>query len=148
MKNKFLIILTLLSLVVFQTTDQNTIAGNFSLTKGQTIRLMGYHGADVFEIDSSIVNAQGNFELHYSDSSLGMGYLLTAEDNSYMVVLEGCNRWLWRVWGWEHWMALMNPRGGGDDDDDYCHRHLHNQQTPNKFPIFYLNKEDFLDRKW
>ena len=88
MKYKFLIILTLLSLVVFQTTAQNTIAGNFSLTKGQTIRLMGYHGADVFEIDSSIVNAQGNFELHYSDSSLGMGYLLTAEDNSYMVVLE------------------------------------------------------------
>jgi peroxiredoxin len=49
---------------------------------------MGYHGAEVFTIDSTIVNAKGNFELHYSDTSLGMGYLLTAEVNSYMVVLE------------------------------------------------------------
>jgi peroxiredoxin len=88
MKYKFLIILTLLCLVLVKITAQNTITGNFFLTKGQTIRLMGYHGADVFTIDSTIVNAQGNFELHYSDSSLGMGYLLTAEDNSYMVVLE------------------------------------------------------------
>jgi peroxiredoxin len=88
MKNNFLIILTLLILVVLQTTAQNAITGNFSSIKGQAIRLMGYHGADVFTIDSTIVNAQGNFELHYSDTSLGMGYLLTAEDNSYMVVLE------------------------------------------------------------
>jgi hypothetical protein len=49
---------------------------------------MGYRGVDVFAIDSSVVNAEGNFELHYPDTSLGMGYLLTAEDNSYMVVLE------------------------------------------------------------
>jgi len=88
LKNSFLIILTFLILVVFQTTAQNAITGNFSSMKGQSIRLMGYNGADVFTIDSSIVNAQGNFELHYSDISLGMGYLLTAEDNSYMVVLE------------------------------------------------------------
>ena len=88
MKKKFLFILTLLSLVFLNTTAQNTITGNFSSIKGQAIRLMGYHGADVFAIDSTIVNAEGNFELHYSDTSLGMGYLLTAEDNPYIVVLE------------------------------------------------------------
>lgn len=88
MKYKFLLILTLFVLVVFQTTAQNTIVGNFSSIKGQTIRLMGYQGAEVYSIDSAQVDSQGNFELHYSDSSLGMGYLLSSENTPYMVVLE------------------------------------------------------------
>jgi peroxiredoxin len=88
MKYKFLLILTLFVLVVFKTTAQNTIAGNFSSIKGQTIRLMGYRGADVFTIDSTLINAEGNFELLYSDAKLGMGYLLTSENIPYMVVLE------------------------------------------------------------
>ena len=88
MKNKFLIILTLLTLVVFKTTAQNTIAGNFSSIKGQTIRLMGYRGVDVITIDTAVVNAEGNFELNYSDANLGMGYLLTKENTPYAVVLE------------------------------------------------------------
>ena len=88
MKYKHLIILTLFVLLVFKTTAQNTIAGNFSLIKGQTIRLMGYRGVDVYSIDSAIVNAQGEFTLQYSDTNLGMGYLLTSENAPYMVVLE------------------------------------------------------------
>ena len=91
MKNKSSIILLFFILVVFQTTAQNTIAGNFPLINGQTIRLMGYHGADVFTIDSTVVNAQGEFILHYSDVNLGMGYLLSSEGNPYMVVLEKGN---------------------------------------------------------
>jgi len=88
MKYRYLIILTFFVLLVFKTTAQNAITGNFSSIKGQTIRLMGYRGVDVFAIDSSVVNAQGNFELHYSDANLGMGYLLTSENAPYMVVLE------------------------------------------------------------
>jgi peroxiredoxin len=88
MKHKFLLILILFVLVVFQTTAQNSIAGNFSTIKGQTIRLMGFRGAEVFTIDSTVVNAEGNFELLYSDAKLGMGYLLTSENTPYMVVLE------------------------------------------------------------
>lgn len=91
MKYKSSIILLLFILVVFQTTAQNSIAGNFSLIKGQTIRLIGYQGADVYSVDSTVVNEQGNFELHYSDANLGMGYLLTSEANPYMVVLEKGN---------------------------------------------------------
>jgi peroxiredoxin len=88
MKYKFSIILTLFVFVFFQTKGQNTISGNFSSIKGQTIRLMGFRGADVFTIDSTVVNAEGNFELLYSDAKLGMGYLLTSENIPYMVVLE------------------------------------------------------------
>jgi len=88
LKNKFLILLTLLTLVVFKTSAQNTIAGNFSSIKGQTVRLMGYRGVDVFTIDTAVINAQGEFTLKYSDANLGMGYLLTSENKLYNLVLE------------------------------------------------------------
>ena len=88
MKYRYLIILTLFVFLVFKTTAQNTITGNFSSIKCQTVRLMGYRGVDVFAIDSSVVNAEGNFELYYSDANLGMGYLVSSESNPYMVVLE------------------------------------------------------------
>ena len=88
MKYNHLIILILFLFVVFQTTAQNSIAGNFSSIKGQTIRLMGYRGVDVFTIDTAVVNTLGNFELNYSDANLGMGYLLTKENTPYVVVLE------------------------------------------------------------
>jgi len=81
-------ILTLLSFLVFQTTAQNSIAGNFSSIKGQTIRLMGYQGAEVYIIDTSQVDSQGNFKLRYSNAKLGMGYLLSSENTPYNVVLE------------------------------------------------------------
>jgi len=85
---KKIFILTLFVLVVFQTTAQNTIEGSFTSIKGQTIRLLGYKGADVFTIDSTVVNTVGNFKLHYSDANLGMGYILTNENKPCMVVLE------------------------------------------------------------
>jgi thiol-disulfide isomerase/thioredoxin len=88
MKYRYLIILTFFVLLVFKTTAQNTIAGNFSSIKGQTVRLMGYRGVDVFTIDTAVVNAQGEFTLKYSDANLGMGYLLTKENTTYAVVLE------------------------------------------------------------
>jgi peroxiredoxin len=88
MKQKIIIFLTLLSFIAFKSTAQNTIIGNFKSIKGQTIRLMGYLGTEVLAIDSTVVNADGNFELHYSDAYLGMGYLLTSENKPYMVVLE------------------------------------------------------------
>ena len=90
MKKVFLI-LFLLSLTILQINAQNIITGNFSSIIGQTIRLMGYQGADVFTIDSSIVNYEGNFELCYSDANLGMGYLVSSENKPFMVVLEKGN---------------------------------------------------------
>jgi hypothetical protein len=38
MKNKFLLILTIFVIAFLKSTAQNTIAGNFSSIKGQTIR--------------------------------------------------------------------------------------------------------------
>jgi len=86
--NRVFLILILLSFTVIQTTAQNSIVGNFSSIKGQSIRLMGYQGPEVYSVDSSQVDPQGNFELHYSNANLGMGYLVSSEGSPYMVVLE------------------------------------------------------------
>jgi peroxiredoxin len=85
---KKIFILTLFVYFFLKSSAQNTIVGNFSSIKGQTIRLMGFQGTDVLAIDSTVVNAVGDFELHYSDANLGMGYILTNENKPYMVVLE------------------------------------------------------------
>ena len=85
---KKIFILTLCVLFFLKSSAQNTIAGNFTSIKGETIRLMGFQGADVLAIDSTVVNAVGDFELHYSDANLGMGYILTNENKPYVVVLE------------------------------------------------------------
>ena len=85
---KKLFILAFFVLLFFKPSAQNTIVGNFSSIKGQTIRLMGYQGTYVLAIDSTVVNAVGNFELDYSDANLGMGYILTNENKPYVVVLE------------------------------------------------------------
>ena len=74
----------MLSLVILKTNAQNTIAGNFSSIKGETIRLMGYRGVDLFTIDSTVVTSQGDFTLHYSDANQGMGYLLTKENTLFI----------------------------------------------------------------
>ena len=86
--NKVFLILFLFTFSVLQTTAQNSISGNFSSIKGQSIRLMGYQGAEVYIIDTSQVDSQGNFKLRYSDAKLGMGYLLSSENVPYNVVLE------------------------------------------------------------
>ena len=88
MKYRYLIILTLFVLLVFKTTAQNTITGNFSSINGQVIRLMGYRGAEVYKIDTALVDGKGNFKLNYSDAQIGMGYLINNENKPYMVVLE------------------------------------------------------------
>ena len=69
---------------------------------------MGYRGADVFTIDSSVVNTQGEFILHYFDENLGKGYILTTENMPYMVALEkdkmqlssGLQRFQFWIVGW------------------------------------------------
>jgi hypothetical protein len=57
LKNKFLIIVTLLSLLVSQTTAQNSIAGNFSMIKGQIIQLiMRYNKWKAKEVEVVMVS--------------------------------------------------------------------------------------------
>lgn len=75
------------TLVAFNSFAQNTLSGNLSLLKGQTIRLVGFNGLGIYNIDSTQINEQGTFSLQFSDADLGMGYVAAADNKPYFVVL-------------------------------------------------------------
>ena len=84
---RFLFILLFISIFSIQGYAQNTISGNLSQLKNQTIRLVGFSGLGIYTIDSTQVNEQGTFTLKYADKDTGMGYITAADDKPYFVVL-------------------------------------------------------------
>ena len=84
---KHIYILLVGTLVAFNSFAQNTLSGNLSLLKGQTIRLVGFNGLGIYNIDSTQINEQGTFSLTFSDADLGMGYIAAADNKPYFVVL-------------------------------------------------------------
>ena len=66
-----------------------SILGSFPQLANQTIKLEGFNGLKTYPISNSTVDAQGNFKLTYSKEDLGMGYLLSADQKSFFVVLSG-----------------------------------------------------------
>ena len=84
---KHLYIFLVGALLAFNSFAQNTLSGNLSLLKGQTIRLVGFNGLGIYNIDSTQINEQGTFSLQFSDADLGMGYIAAADNKPYFVVL-------------------------------------------------------------
>ena len=80
-------LILLLSLFSISGYAQNSINGNLSQLKSQTIRLVGFNGFGIYTIDSTQVNGQGDFKLTFSDKDSGMGYLTAADNKPYFVVL-------------------------------------------------------------
>jgi thiol-disulfide isomerase/thioredoxin len=80
-------LILLLSLFSISGYTQNSITGNLSQLKSQTIRLVGFSGFGIYTIDSTQVNNQGDFKLTFSDKDSGMGYLTAADNKPYFVVL-------------------------------------------------------------
>lgn len=66
---------------------QHTITGDFSHLAGQLVRLTGFDGFKIYTIDSIRVSEKGVFNLKYADKDRGMGYLSTADNKAYFVVL-------------------------------------------------------------
>ena len=84
---KLLYIFLVGTLVAFNSFAQNTLSGNLTLLKGQTIRLVGFNGLGIYNIDSTQINEQGDFSLQFSNTDLGMGYIAAADNKPYFVVL-------------------------------------------------------------
>ena len=72
---RLLILFLLSSIFSIRGYAQNTITGNLSQLKNQTIRLVGFSGLGIYTIDSTQVNEQGTFALKYGDKDSGMGYI-------------------------------------------------------------------------
>ena len=67
-------LILLLSLFSISGYAQNSITGNLSQLKSQTIRLVGFSGFGIYTIDSTQVNGQGDFKLSFSDKDLSFEF--------------------------------------------------------------------------
>lgn len=57
--------------------------------KGQEIRLEGFEGLKTYHIARCTIDERGHFQLGYSGSDLGGGYLVSADDKPFFVILSG-----------------------------------------------------------
>ena len=70
-------------------TNGQTIVGNLSQMAGQQVTLEGFNGLKTYSISNGTIDGEGNFKLEYSKADFGMGYLLSADQKSFFVILSG-----------------------------------------------------------
>jgi thiol-disulfide isomerase/thioredoxin len=80
--------ITLLSLLTIVLNAQN-ISGNLSILANQSIKLEGFKGLKTYPISSSTIDDKGNFKLTYAKTDFGVGYLISADNKPYFVILSG-----------------------------------------------------------
>jgi thiol-disulfide isomerase/thioredoxin len=88
---KYILLTTFFLLFFFCCNAQNKIIGNFPLMAGSKLSLIGFENMSVYSIDSTKVNAQGEFSLNFSSKDFGMGYIMSADNKIYFLVLANEN---------------------------------------------------------
>ncbi len=68
---------------------QSSITGTFSDIASQQIKLFGFNGFDTYVIDSTQADEKGKFTLKFNKKDYGMGYLLSENSKSFVVILAG-----------------------------------------------------------
>ena len=83
---KILITLTHL-LIITSVWSQNTVTGIFTELANTQIKLVGNNGFETYAIDSTQANEKGEFSLSFGIEDYGMGYLLSENNKSFVVIL-------------------------------------------------------------
>lgn len=78
-----------LSLLITQLLNAQTITGHLPQLANQSIQLKGFAGFKEYAISSTTIDALGNFKLAYQTTDIGMGFLLSADEKPFIVVLSG-----------------------------------------------------------
>jgi thiol-disulfide isomerase/thioredoxin len=78
-----------LSWFFFCTLSAQRISGNLSQLAGQEVKLEGFKGLQTYLIAQTRINSTGGFDLKYSAADFGMGYLISADQKAFILVLSG-----------------------------------------------------------
>jgi len=84
---KKIITITILLFTAAIAYSQNTITGTFIALANTQIKLVGYNGFETYAIDSTQANDNGEFSLSFSNKDFGVGYFLTENNKSFVVIL-------------------------------------------------------------
>lgn len=82
-------LIVLFLLFSFGTATAQTVTGTFPGHAGREVRLEGFRGFGTYVISRSDVSADGTFTLSYSPDDIGMGMLVSSNNNSFVIVLSG-----------------------------------------------------------
>jgi thiol-disulfide isomerase/thioredoxin len=66
-----------------------TITGNLTLLLNQPVKLESFNGLISYPVGTTTIDGEGNFQLNYSKSDYGVGYLMSADNKAFFVVLSG-----------------------------------------------------------
>ena len=66
-----------------------SVTGQFLKLPDQKIKLEGFNGLKTYHISSATSDIYGNFEVSYSKSDYGVGYLISADKKPLFVILSG-----------------------------------------------------------
>lgn len=82
------LIITLANLLIVTLVwSQNTVTGIFTELANTQIKLVGNNGFETYAIDSTQANEKGEFSLSFGIEDYGMGYLLSENNKSFVVIL-------------------------------------------------------------
>lgn len=83
------LIFLILTTLVYRAGFSQTITGNLTQLKNQTIRLEGFVGLKTYPISNTTIDTSGKFALNYAKSDYGVGYLVSADEKPLFVILSG-----------------------------------------------------------
>ena len=90
-KFKHFIAIIFLLLLAIISQAQNLVTGNFPYMAGSKLSLIGFENMGIYSIDSTIVGPQGHFSLKFGSKDYGMGYIMSADNKIYFLVLANEN---------------------------------------------------------
>ncbi len=90
-KFKHFIATIFLLLLAIISQAQNLVTGNFPYMAGSKLSLIGFENMGIYSIDSTIVDPQGQFSLKFGSKDYGMGYIMSADNKIYFLVLANEN---------------------------------------------------------
>lgn len=67
----------------------HTISGNLSSLSNQVIYLKGFNGFNSYPISNASISENGDFSLTYSKINYGVGYLVSEDEQPFLVILNG-----------------------------------------------------------
>lgn len=81
------ILILLIVLFSVEAFSQYQINGNLAEARNQKIQLLGFEGIQVYLIDETQINQNGDFKLKYSEEDYGMGYLNISDNENHVLIL-------------------------------------------------------------
>jgi hypothetical protein len=82
-------IIFLFGLFVSNVFFSQNISGVLPQLANQEIRLSGFNGLKDETFGTSFVDSLGNFQMTYSKSDFGVGYLISTDNKPFIVILNG-----------------------------------------------------------